>query len=102
MIRPGAICPRRDTDSEIYVAILSSATHIEAETGRVFVCPFIPGELPEGVMAFDVTVPTPTGLLLPELTQWLPVSALDEPIGNTGPQALTRATSLVASLLGWP
>jgi hypothetical protein len=39
-------------------------------------------------MAMIVTVQQPRGVVLPELVQWLPVAALDEPIGNIGGAAL--------------
>lgn len=99
MITAGDISPRRDTSAELYVAVLSNETHILAGTGRVITCPFIPGALPEGVMALVVPVAQPQGVLLPELVQWLPSSALDAPIGNAGRAALRRATAVVGSLL---
>lgn len=99
MIAPGDISPRRDTDHEIYVAVLSNAIHLSSDTGRVIVCPFIPGPLPEGAMAMVVPVPNPFGLTLPELVQWLPIAALDDPIGNIGPDALQTTVSLMTALV---
>jgi hypothetical protein len=45
VITPGDIAPRRDSDDELYVAVLSNAIHLAADTGRVIACPFIPGRL---------------------------------------------------------
>jgi hypothetical protein len=47
-------------------------------------------------MAMVVAVDQPEGTLLPELVQWLPSSALDEPIGSV---ALHEAASIVTALI---
>jgi mRNA-degrading endonuclease toxin of MazEF toxin-antitoxin module len=99
VITPGDITPRRDTDQELYVVVLSNAIHLAAATGRVITCPFIPGEIPSGTMAMIVTVQQPEGVVLPELIQWLPVAALDEPIGNIGGPALADTTATVSALV---
>jgi mRNA-degrading endonuclease toxin of MazEF toxin-antitoxin module len=99
VIGPGDITARRDTDQELYVVVLSNAIHLAAATGRVITCPFIPGEIPSGTMAMVVTVPQPQGIVLPELVQWLPVAALDEPIGNIGSAALADTTATVTALV---
>ncbi|CCK58325.1 Conserved protein of unknown function [Mycobacterium canettii CIPT 140070010] len=78
---------------------MSNALHLAADTGRVITCPFIPGRVPEDLMALVVAVEQPNGTLLPELVQWLPVAALDEPLGNVGVAALREAASVVAALL---
>ena len=39
MITSGDIVPRRDTDSELMVAVLSNWTHLHARTGRIICCP---------------------------------------------------------------
>lgn len=100
MIVAGDVVPRRDTDTELYVAVLSNETHIRASTGRVITCPFVPGSLPAGAMALVVAVAAPQGVLLPELVQWLPSAALDDAIGNVGPGALQEAALIVGSLIG--
>lgn len=100
MIGPGDLVPRRDTTAELYVAVLSGEAHIHAQTGRVITCPFIPGNLSDGALALVVAIDQPRGVLLPELVQWLPSSALDEPIGNIGMESLHEATAIVAALLG--
>ena len=92
MISVGDLAPRRDTDHELYIAVLSNAIHLSADTGRVITCPFIPGRLPDDTMAMVVSVEQPQGLLLPELVQWLAIAALDEPIGRITPAALREAT----------
>ncbi len=99
MIAPGDIAPRQDSTHELYVAVLSNSIHLAANTGRVITCPFIPGQIPDDEMAMVVAISRPDGTLLPELVQWLPTSALGEPIGTTGPDALTEATSIVAALI---
>ena len=99
MITPGDIAPRRDSSRELYVAVLSNSIHLGAETGRIITCPFIPGRLPDATMAMVVAVDHPEGTLLPELVQWLPKSALAEPIGSVGPAALGETTSIVKALL---
>lgn len=99
MIASGAIAPRRDSTLELYVVVLSNTLHLAAETGRVITCPFVPGEIPDDVMSMVVTVTAPDGAVLPELIQWLPLAALDEPIGNIGASALRETTTVVADLI---
>jgi len=99
VIAPGDITPRRDTDRELYVVVLSNAIHLAAATGRTITCPFIPGEIPGGAMAMIVNVQRPPGVVLPELVQWLPVAALDEPIGNVGAAALADIAATVRALV---
>jgi hypothetical protein len=83
VIAPGDIAPRQDSSRELYVAVLSNSIHLAASTGRVITCPFIPGRIPGDAMAVVVAISQPEGTLLPELVQWLPTSALGEPIGTT-------------------
>ena len=99
MITPGDITPRRDSDHELYVVVLSNAIHFAAATGRVITCPFIPGEIPSGAMTMVVAVQQPAGTIVPELVQWLPTAALDEPIANIGAAALHETTTIVAALV---
>ncbi len=99
MIAPGDVVTRRDTTAEFYVTVLSGEAHIQAGTGRLITCPFIPGRLGLDAMALVVAVEQPSGVLLPELVQWLPSSALDEPIGNVGMASLHEATAIIAALL---
>ncbi|HEY5844299.1 MAG TPA: toxin [Mycobacterium sp.] len=96
---PGDIAPRRDTDHEMYVVVLSNALHMAANTGRLITCPFIPGRIPDDTMAMVIAVDQPAGAALPELVQWLPSVALDEPIGNVGQHALSEAATIVAALI---
>ncbi|MEZ0362281.1 toxin [Mycobacterium sp. pUA109] len=99
MTAPGDIAPRRDSAGELYVVVLSNALHLAADTGRVIVCPFVPGVRPDDAMAMVVPVTQPEGTLLPELVQWLPSSALDEPIGSIGADALRATASIVTALI---
>jgi hypothetical protein len=99
VIAPGDIAPRRDSEHELYVAVLSNAIHLAADTGRVITCPFIPGRLPDDAMAMVIAVVQPEGTLLPELVQWLPSAALDEPIGTIDVAALRETTAIVTALI---
>jgi hypothetical protein len=99
VIAPGDIAPREDSSRELYVAVLSNSIHLAANTGRVITCPFIPGRTPDDTMAMVVPIIQPEGTLLPELVQWLPSSALGEPIGAVGAAALGDAASIVAALI---
>jgi len=99
VIAPGDIAPRRDSEHELYVAVLSNAIHLAADTGRVITCSFIPGRIPADAMAMVVVVEQPEGTLLPELVQWLPLAALDEPIGAIGADTLRETTAIVTALI---
>jgi mRNA-degrading endonuclease toxin of MazEF toxin-antitoxin module len=99
VIAPGDIAPRRDTNHEVYVVVLSNSIHLAADTGRVITCPYIPGQIPDTALALVVRVGQPEGVALPELVQWLPTAALDEPIGNVGMTALRETTTLMTALV---
>lgn len=99
MIRPGDLAARLDTRTELMVVVLSNSMHLQAQTGRVICCPFVPGALTEDAMPLVVAVTEPSGMLLPELVQWLPLSALGEPMGNIGPTALGQASAIVTALI---
>jgi mRNA-degrading endonuclease toxin of MazEF toxin-antitoxin module len=99
VIAPGDITARQDSSRELYVAVLSNSIHLAANTGRVIACPFVPGQVPDDAMAMVVPISQPEGMLLPELVQWLPSSALGEPIGSVGPAALSEAASIVTALI---
>lgn len=88
-----------DSKHEMYVVVLSNEIHLAAATGRVITWPFIPGEIPSETMAMVATVAQPEGVVLPELVQWLPLAALDEPIGNIGAAALRETTTIVTALV---
>lgn len=79
--------------------VLSNAIHLAAATGRLLACPFIPGESPSGTMAMVCVVEQPKGVVLPELIQWLPAAALDEPVGNVGGAALADTTATLTALI---
>jgi hypothetical protein len=99
VIRPGDLLPRADNASELMVAVLSNSMHLQARTGRVICCPYVPGRVADDTLPLVVAVPDPAGTLLPELVQWLPVVALGEPFGNVGPEALGQATVIVGALI---
>jgi hypothetical protein len=50
-------------------------------------------------MSMVVAVEKPEGTLLPELVQWLPIAALDEPIGAIGASPLREAAAMVTALI---
>lgn len=99
MIRPGDIAPRLDTTTELMVVVLSNSMHLQAQTGRVICCPYVPGTLTDDDLPLVVAVAEPSGTLLPELVQWLPMSALGEPLGNVGPRALGQTSAIVTALI---
>ena len=99
MITPGAVAPRRNTEQELYVVVLSTDIPVAARTGRVIVCPFIPGRLADDTMAMVIAVDQPAGTLLPELVQWLPSAGLGEPIGIVGGAKLRETTAIVTALM---
>lgn len=99
MTVPGDVMPRRDSADELYVAVLSNALYLAADTGRVIICPFIPGRLPDEAMAMVVAVREPEGTLLPELVQWIPVAALGKPTGSIGAAALRETVAIVTALI---
>lgn len=99
MIAAGDVAPRRDVDRDFYVVVLSNTIHLAAGTERIITCPFIPGEIPGGTMSMVIPVSHPAGIVLPELVQWLPISALDQPIGNIGSAALTETATIVTALI---
>jgi mRNA-degrading endonuclease toxin of MazEF toxin-antitoxin module len=88
-----------DTRTELMVVVLSNSMHLLAQTGRVICCPFVPGALAEDAMSLVVAVTEPSGTLLPELVQWLPLSALGDPLGNVGPLALDQTNAIVTALI---
>jgi hypothetical protein len=99
VIAPGDVTPRRDTNQELYVVVLSNTIHLAAATGRAITCPFIPGEIPTETMALIVISQQPKGVVLPELVQWLPLAALDDSIGNIGGPALADTTAAITALI---
>lgn len=50
-------------------------------------------------MLMIVAVKQPKGVALPEFIPWLPVVALDEPVGNVGGPALADTAATVAALV---
>jgi mRNA-degrading endonuclease toxin of MazEF toxin-antitoxin module len=100
VIATGDIARREDAGGDLLVAVLSNSMHVMARTGRVIVCPYVPGTVADEAMALVVGVADPPGTLLAELVQWIPQSALGAPIGNVGPDAVTRATAIITVLIG--
>ena len=99
MIAPGSVTARRDSTRDLYVAVISNAIPLAADTGRVIACPFIPGPIPDDTMAIVVAIEHPKGVVLPELVQWLPAVALDDPIGALSAAELRHATDIISALI---
>jgi mRNA-degrading endonuclease toxin of MazEF toxin-antitoxin module len=100
VIRSGDIVPRQDTNSELFVVVLSNSIHLQAHTGRVVTCPYIPGQVADTDMPLVVgSQNEPRGTLLAELVQWLPVTALADPVGNVGEDALRRTSAIISALI---
>ena len=100
MIASGDIARRKDANGELLVVVLSNSMHVMVRTGRVITCPFVPGRVDDDLMALVVGIDDPSGTMLIELVQWLPVTALGDPIGNVGGNALRRASAIVTALIG--
>jgi mRNA-degrading endonuclease toxin of MazEF toxin-antitoxin module len=88
-----------DTRTQLMVVVLSNSMHLQAQTGRVICCPYLPGARADDAMPLVIAVTEPSGTLLPELIQWLPLSALGEPLGNVGPLALSQTSAIVTALI---
>ena len=97
MIASGDVVARLDSDRNLQVVVVSNDLHIAARTGRVITCPFVPSPLTENAMSLVVRVES--GVVLPELVQWLPVSALGEPTGNIGSRALEQVATIITNLV---
>jgi mRNA-degrading endonuclease toxin of MazEF toxin-antitoxin module len=83
-VRQGEVWARGDQPT--LALIVSSDMYNSANTGRVIVCPVIPGgRLPNDDFAADVGISAPvTGTVLPELIGWMPASGLSAPLGALG------------------
>ncbi|WP_322766424.1 hypothetical protein [Frankia sp. Cr1] len=74
-MRQGEVWARADTPA--YALIVSAGMYNNAGTGRVIVCPVIPGDpLPHDDYAADagITDPLP-GTVLPALVAWVPTQS---------------------------
>jgi mRNA-degrading endonuclease toxin of MazEF toxin-antitoxin module len=100
VIVSGDIVRRKDANGELLVVVLSNSMHVMARTGRVITCPFVPDRVDDELMALVVGIDDPPGTMLVELVQWLPVTALGDPIGNVGLKALRQASTIVTALIG--
>ena len=67
---------------------------------EVIACPLYSGQrFPNAVLAFRRSDRRTTRRRGAELVQWLPMAALDEPIGNIGANALRDTASLAVTAL---
>jgi hypothetical protein len=60
----------------------------------------VPDRVDDDLMALLVGIDDPPGTMLIELVQRLPVTALGDPIGNVGLNALRQASKIVTALIG--
>jgi hypothetical protein len=81
------------------VCVLSNKMHIDAGTGRVLVCPFVAGRPPIDDLVGIVMCDDLDGVLLPELTHWLPMSALSGTGQRAPRENVAQAVRLVYSLV---
>lgn len=74
----------------------------DAGTGRVVVCPIVPGEPPPyDDYAADVGITVPVaGTVLPELVAWMPVSGLSHRLGSVSAEAWRQADQILRRVLG--
>jgi len=88
-------------DQPTHALIVSSDMYNDAATGRVVVCPVIPGEpLPHDDYAADVGVSAPiSGTILPELIGWMPVSGLGGRLGALGEEDWRRVEQILRRVL---
>ena len=98
VITPGDIAPRRVSNDELYVAVLSNAIHLAADTGRVIACPLHSRPAAGRRHGDGRRSEQPEGTVLPELVQWLVSAALDEPIGTIGAAAQRETAAMVTAL----
>ena len=97
MTRPGDIVERADATGRL-VMVVSNWVHLQAETGRVLACPFIAGDLRDN-SAFVVQIPSPEGIVLPELVHWLPTTALGKYLGTAEAAKVAETARLVTALI---
>ncbi len=99
-MRQGEVWARADTPA--YALIVSADMYNNAGTGRVIVCPVIPGDpLPHDDYAADagITDPLP-GTVLPELVAWVPTSGLSHRLGPIPDDAWQRVDQILRRILG--
>ncbi|CAO5151590.1 putative Toxin Rv0299 [Frankia sp. AiPs1] len=99
-MRQGEVWARADAPS--YALIVSADLYNDANTGRVVVCPVIPGEpLPFDDYAADVGITDPvSGTVLPELVAWMPAAGLSHRLGALGADSWQRADHILRRVLG--
>jgi mRNA-degrading endonuclease toxin of MazEF toxin-antitoxin module len=99
-VRQGEVWARADAPS--YALVVSADMYNNAGTGRVVVCPVIPGDpLPHDDYAADVGIADPvSGTVLPELVAWMPVAGLSRRIGPIPADAWQRVDQILRRVLG--
>ncbi len=98
-MRHGEVWARADQPA--HALILSSDMYNNAATGRVVICPVIPGDpLPFDDYAADVGIIEPiTGTVIPELIGWMPVSGLSHLLGRINDQAWAKVDQILRRVL---
>ncbi|WP_239334212.1 hypothetical protein [Frankia sp. CiP3] len=99
-MRQGEVWARVDVLA--HALIVSADMYNNAGTGRVIVCPVIPGDpLPHDDYTADACITDPIpGTVLPELVAWLPTSALSHPLGPIPEDAWLRVDQILCRVLG--
>jgi mRNA-degrading endonuclease toxin of MazEF toxin-antitoxin module len=89
-------------DAPAHALVVSADLYNNADTGRVIVCPVIPGDpLPYDDYAADVGVAAPVaGTVLPELVAWMPVSGLSRRLGALDARDWARVDRILRRILG--
>jgi mRNA-degrading endonuclease toxin of MazEF toxin-antitoxin module len=99
-VRQGEVWARADAPA--HALIVSANMYNNANTGRVVVCPVVPGEpLPFDDYAADVGITVPvSGTVLPELVAWMPTSGLSHRLGAVPREVWQRADQILRRVLG--
>lgn len=97
-MRQGEVWTRGDAAA--LVVVVSGDLYNTADTGRVVVCPVIPGD-PFGDFTFVIPLNTPvSGFVVPDLVTALPTAALTERRGDVEVKDKERILSTVRGVLG--
>ena len=98
-MRQGEVWARADQPTQ--ALIVSSDMYNNAATGRVVVCPVIPGDpLPFDDYAADVGITDPIkGTVIPELIGWMPISGLSHLLGHIGDPSWSKVDHILCRVL---
>lgn len=97
-MRQGEVWARGDAAT--LVVVVSGDLYNAADTGRVVVCPIIPGD-PFGDFSFVIPLTSPVrGFVVPDLVTTLPVVALTARRGELETKDLDLVSAMVRGVLG--